>query len=183
MPLRIPDAPPMLDGLHSDRGSPPMLDRALPIVTIAAAVGCGLVGGLLFAFSAFVMQALDRLPARDATAAMQSINATILNPAFGLLFGGTAALCAGLLVTGLADVGRPGAVLRIVAAALLLVGVVGVTLACNVPLNDRLARVDPAAVDAVRAWGDYRSGWLPWNHVRTAAAAAAAILLTVAGRI
>lgn len=38
-------------------------------------------------------------------------------------------------------------------------------MACNVPLNDRLARVEPASADV--AWPAYVAAWLRWNHVRT----------------
>src|SRR6185436_10873289 len=40
-------------------------------LTIGTAVGSGLVGGVLFGFSTFVMRALDRLPAAQGLAAMQ----------------------------------------------------------------------------------------------------------------
>jgi uncharacterized membrane protein len=42
----------------------------LPI-TVLAAVGSGLMAGLLFAFSNFVMKALTRLPPEQGMAAMQ----------------------------------------------------------------------------------------------------------------
>ena len=61
--------------------------------TVAAAVGCALVAGLLFAFSTSVMPALRQRPAAGGIAVMQTINSTILNPLFGLLFGGTTVLC------------------------------------------------------------------------------------------
>ena len=60
-------------------------------LTIATAVGSGLVGGVLFGFSTFVMRALDRLPAADAMAAMQSINREAPNPLFMAALFGTAA--------------------------------------------------------------------------------------------
>ncbi len=38
---------------------------------------------------------------------------------------------------------------------------------CNVPLNDKLAKVLPAATDMETQWRDYRGPWTRWNHVRT----------------
>jgi uncharacterized membrane protein len=66
-------------------------------LTLAAALGCALVGGIFFAFSNFVMKALFRIPTQSGIAAMQAINVTVLNPLFFALFFGTAALCALLL--------------------------------------------------------------------------------------
>ncbi|WP_010496926.1 hypothetical protein [Paenibacillus elgii] len=51
-------------------------------LTYASALGSGLIAGLFFAFSTFVMSALARLPAEQGIAAMQSINVTVLNPLF-----------------------------------------------------------------------------------------------------
>ena len=39
-----------------------------------SALGCGLIAGVFFAFSAFVMKALALLPPAQGIAAMQSIN-------------------------------------------------------------------------------------------------------------
>lgn len=101
---------------------------------LAAAVGCGLVGGIFFAFSAFVMAALDRLPPAQAVAAMQAINVTVLNPLFFAAFFGTVGLSL------LAAIVRPSPTV-LAAAFAYLAGCVLVTIAGNVPLNDRLARL------------------------------------------
>ena len=39
-----------------------MSDGLLTVLTLISALGCGLVGGIFFAFSAFIMNALSRLP-------------------------------------------------------------------------------------------------------------------------
>jgi uncharacterized membrane protein len=49
------------------------MSPALFGVALAAALGAGLNGGVFFAFSGFVMPALQRLPAAQGIAAMQSI--------------------------------------------------------------------------------------------------------------
>lgn len=135
-----------------------------------AATGCGLVAGLLFVFSAGVLTALGRLPGDDGAAAMRAVNAAVLNPLFLGVFVGTAVVCA-VLVVAVAVVGGP--VTAAVAGVLYLVGVLGVTVAVNVPLNEALAarRVD---------WADYLRRWGRWNHARTAAATAALAVLVAA---
>jgi uncharacterized membrane protein len=51
-----------------------------------------------------------------------------------------------------------------------------------VPLNNALAQVTPADPDAARVWNDYLRRWTTWNHVRTAAAAAALAAFFLAAR-
>ena len=48
----------------------------------------------------------------------------------------------------------------------------------NVPRNDVLAKLQPDAVESASTWTRYVASWTAWNHVRTAAALAAAGLLT-----
>src|ERR687895_14764 len=50
--------------------------------TLVTALGCGLVAGVFFAFSTFVMAALRRLPAAEGITAMQWINILAVTPAF-----------------------------------------------------------------------------------------------------
>ena len=64
--------------------------------------------------------------------------------------------------------------------ALYIVGTIGVTIARNVPLNDRLAKLQPQGSDATSRWEEYVTKWTAWNHVRVAAALGAAALLTIA---
>ena len=52
--------------------TPPMPDGLLFALTLAALLGAALVAGVFYAFSTFVMGALDRRPAAEAIAAMQS---------------------------------------------------------------------------------------------------------------
>ncbi len=148
--------------------------------TLATALGCGLVAGIFFAFSSFVMPALKRLPSAEGIAAMQSIIVLAVTPVFMTALFGTAAACLGLAAWAVISWGEPPAMLVVSAGALYLVGTIGVTIACNVPLNDRLAKLHPQSADAAGFWDRFVVGWTAWNHVRTVAALAAAALLTVA---
>ena len=86
-----------------------MLDRLLHALTFLSALGCGLVAGVFFAFSAFVMNALGRLPAAQGISAMQSINVVVINPLFMGAFLGTAAACVLLGIAALVMWHEPGA--------------------------------------------------------------------------
>jgi|SRR5262245_37218681 len=151
----------------------------ISILTFVAALGCGLVAGIFFAFSNFVMKALARVPPAQGVAAMQSINVVVLNRWFFLVFFGTAFCCFALAVISLVRWQRPGTGYLIVGSLLYLIGTILVTITCNVPLNDALAAVDPSSAEAGRVWTNYLQRWTVWNHVRTGAALAAAILFTV----
>ncbi len=145
-----------------------------------AAVGCGLVGGVFFAFSSFVLPALGRLAPAEGVAAMQSINRLAVTPAFMTALFGTALACAALVAVGVAQRGEDAAPWVLAAAALYLVGTIGVTIAGNVPLNERLAPLTPDGAETAEVWTAYVRRWGRLNHVRTAASVLAAAALVVA---
>ena len=147
-----------------------MIALAITVLTFAAALGAGLIAGIFFAFSSFVMPALSARPADESIAAMQSINVKVLNLSFLGTFFGTALLSIALIVLAALESGQPGALARLVGSGLYLIGTIGVTIACNVPRNDKLAEVDPGGADAARTWAAYDREWTRWNTVRTLAA-------------
>jgi len=157
----------------------------LHALLLIATVGAGLVGGVFFAFSTFVMRALAELPAEAGVRAMQRINVVVINPLFMGAFVGMVpvALAAAVLA---AWGGMPGALAALAApaagAVLYVAGTFGVTLAFNVPRNERLARLDAAGAEAAAWWPLYVREWLRWNHVRTAASLAAAACFALALR-
>ena len=106
---------------------------------------------------------------------MQAINVVILNPWFLGVFAGTAVLCIFSLVPLIAQNAWPPATGPLVGSLLYLIGVVMVTRVFNLPRNDALAAANPESADAARLWEGYLKTWTSWNHVRTAAALAAAL--------
>jgi len=162
-----------------------MLDRLLMPLTFLTALGSGLVAGVFFAFSSFVMKALAKLPPAQGIAAMQSINVVVINPLFMSVLFGTAAGCLAIAIQSGLRWNEPGAAWRLASALIYLVGVIGVTIVCNVPRNDALATLDPTAPDSARLWAEYVSSWVAWNHVRTIGsllAAAGFVWAMAAGR-
>jgi uncharacterized membrane protein len=145
-----------------------------------SALGCGLIAGVFFAFSSFVMSALAQLQQAQGIAAMQLINITVINPLFMTVFLGTAVACLFLAISSLLRWHQPGAVYLFVGSLLYLIGTVLVTIMFNVPLNDALAKVDPSSTDGAKLWVSYLANWTVWNHVRTVAALAAAAAFTIA---
>lgn len=151
------------------------------ILTGAAAISCGLIAGIFFAFSVFIMKALGAIPANEGVAAMQSINAVIVRTAFIPLF-----FCTGLLGAGLAAWaflrGGPGGTMLIAGGLLYIVGTLLLTIVFNVPLNNRLAAHASDSAQAAQVWAAYLKDWTFWNHARTAAstAACAAYIMAIA---
>jgi len=158
------------------------VDQLLFALTLLAALGCGLIAGVFFAFSAFVMKALARLPPGEGIAAMQSINVAVLNPWFLGAFFGTAAACVVALICSILRWPEPGAVYLFLGAVLYLAGSLLVTMVFNVPRNQALAAIGRADPAGASRWAAYVASWTAWNHVRTAASLAAAALFGIALR-
>jgi uncharacterized membrane protein len=156
-----------------------MSSNTWPMValTICAALGGGVVAGVFFAFSTFVMPALARLPPEQGVAAMQAINVEAINRwLMGALFG-TGAACLLLAVSSLLGANRPGSRLALSGSLVYLLGAILVTIAFNVPRNDLLATLSPSSSQAPSLWTRYLVEWTRWNHVRAVAACIATLLL------
>lgn len=134
-------------------------------ITVCAIVGAGVVTGLLFAFSNFVMQSLAKLPNDQGMFAMQQINEKIINPIFLTFFLGTPLLCLLIGAKASMDLEANRSIFLLAGAVLYLIGPFGITVLFNVPLNDRLAKTDRAESDTV--WPEYQLRWQRWNHART----------------
>ncbi|HLJ88976.1 MAG TPA: anthrone oxygenase family protein [Candidatus Angelobacter sp.] len=158
-----------------------MLKSLHSVLIFAAAIGCGIVGGIFYAFSSFVMTALAKLPAGQGVAAMNSISVAVLNPSFMTVFAGTGIVCLALSVQSIYLWSQPGSKLALAASLVYLVGCFGVTAVLNVPLNDRLASLGDTA-EAAAYWPHYLAAWNLWNHVRSVAGVSSAALFIWAFR-
>ena len=145
-----------------------------------AAISVGLMAGVYFAFSAFVMQALDAAGRPAGMAAMQSINRIIVRSLFLPLFFASSLACLLLAVFGVMIWGSAGAWQMVIGGVIYLVGMLAVTAFANVPLNNSLEAVDAAGAEAEAMWRRYMQRWLPWNHVRTVSCTASLVLLVAA---
>jgi uncharacterized membrane protein len=152
----------------------------LNVLTVMAALGCGLIAGVFYAFSTFIMKALGSISPAQGIAAMQSINVVVINPLFLIPFMGTVVVCGVLVVAAVRQWSSPGAMFIVAAAVLYCVGTFLVTMVFNVPRNNALAAVAPTSAEGAALWATYLSEWTFWNHVRTAAALVAAALFTTA---
>jgi uncharacterized membrane protein len=157
-----------------------MLQMLMTGVLWFCAVGCGLLAGLYFAFSTFIMTALGRIGQAAGIAAMNAINVVIVQSLFLPVFLATTAASAALAVTALLRWSEPGAMAMAAGGVLYVLGMFVVTMIFNVPLNDALAAADPASHAAAALWARYLTDWTWWNHVRTVSSTAACALFIAA---
>lgn len=64
---------------------------------------------------------------------------------------------------------EPGAWPAFAGAVFYVLGSFTVTAACNVPLNELLATLNPTQLSSAASWSDYVRTWTAWNHVRSVA--------------
>jgi uncharacterized membrane protein len=156
------------------------MSQSMHTLTLTTALACGVVTGVWFAFSGFVMGGLNRLPSAEGVAAMQSINRSALKPPLMIALFGTGLASLVLVVWAVRAWGDRRAVLVLAGSVLYLVGSVGVTGAANAPLNEQLDKLAPHGATAASHWTHYVHTWTAWNHVRGITSLAAAALLTIA---
>ncbi len=139
-------------------------------LTVLSVLLSGGVFGFFYSWSFVVIRGLGFAEPRAAIATMQAINANIVEGWFAILFFGTPVVTLVAAVAAWTGGHRDTAVALGLAAAAYLVGCFLVTVFFNIPLNNALALLDPAAVaDPKAAWAGFAAPWTVWNHVRTAA--------------
>ena len=144
-------------------------------MTLLLCVTSALIGGLYLAFSTSVMPALASRPPAQGVATMQRINVVILNPLFLGIFFGAALLSAACMGVAFFPWQLWRSVLLLAAGCLYLFASFGVTIACNVPRNERLAGMRADSQEAVAYWPIYVREWTRWNHLRACASVASAL--------
>ncbi|MEU4538223.1 anthrone oxygenase family protein [Streptosporangium sp. NPDC023825] len=144
------------------------------VALVAAAVTVGLTAGLFYAYACSVMPGLARVDDRTFVSTMQRINVAILNGWFAACFGGGLVLTVLSAVLHLQTDGRP-VLPWIVAALVLYVVMLAITMGINVPLNNALdAAGDPDRVADLAAVRErFEAAWVRWNLIRTLACVAA----------
>jgi uncharacterized membrane protein len=130
----------------------------------------GLIAGLLYSYSCSVNLGLKALPDEGYLKAMQSINVAIQNPYFFVCFIGLLLLFPLTTWGWYTKLPVPVFYLLLSASILYLVGVFGVTIFGNVPLNNQLAQFDisnasPHEISSMRL--TFESAWNKYHFIRT----------------
>lgn len=147
-----------------------------------AAFLCSLVAGFLFAFALVIMPGIKRLEDGDFIRAFQVIDGVIQKgqPLFLVVWLGSAVAVIAAAGLGHWALGQSDRPLMVLAAVFYVFGVQVMTMVFNIPLNNRLQRLDTATMDGTarsRARADFESQWNRWNGLRTICAGLTSILL------
>ena len=133
---------------------------------------CGLMSGFLFAFAVVVMPGLKEQNDRDFLRSFQAIDRVIQEgqPLFMFMWLGSS--IALIVAAVLAVMYRGGVDSAIMAtAAVASVGLVQLpTMTINIPLNNKVQKLDFETIDEVsisQAREAFESRWNRWNHIRT----------------
>ena len=148
-------------------------------MTILLIVFTGLMAGVYFSFSVFIMKSFHALPPLQGAQAMNKINDVIVNTGFLPLFFGSTLWYAGLIVWAFTDWRGQSSWLVITAALIYILGMFAVTAFGNVPLNNRLKESAENEDSLTRYWGEYQQRWTRLNHVRTLSCMAVCAILTL----
>ena len=152
-------------------------------VTVVAAVSAGLIGGVFFAFSAFVMPALRAAacgPGHRRHAIHQSPRGDRAADARPVRHGRMSVVA---VIWAIRFRGHAAAPWMLAGGAAYIVAIL-ITIAGNVPLNNALAGLDPASAGGPAQWLQFVQRWTLWNHLRGASsvAASAAFILALIRR-
>ncbi len=145
------------------------------ILLVVTGTLLAMLTGFFFGWSVSVMGGLGRLSDGEYVRAMQSINKVILNPLFFIIFMGPVVLLPWVTLL-YADNGMFIALLG--SSILYVVGTFGVTIAGNVPLNDRLDKASESDAPKVRA--AFESKWNRLHTFRTVCGVLSTVLFFVA---
>lgn len=138
------------------------------ILLLVTAVLTALISGLFYAYSCSVVLGLGKLSDAEYLKSMQSINREILNPLFFMSFMGAAILLP--ISTFMFRAQNPVFILLLLATLAYLIGVFGVTVAGNVPLNDQLDKFDivNSTKEGIKQMRDnFENRWNFLNNIRT----------------
>jgi uncharacterized membrane protein len=141
-----------------------------------AALSSGLIAGVYFAFSGFIMPAFRKIDTTQSIAAMNAINETILRSLFMPLFFGSTLISVLLIIVALVNWDKTGSGLTLVAGTVYFFGMFVCTALFNVPLNNTLAKTDPDSLYAHHVWSRYLNIWTNWNHLRTVSSLVTCVL-------
>jgi len=152
------------------------------IVLVLSTFFCSLVAGFLFAFAVVVMPGIRNLGDREFILTFQVIDRIIQNnqPIFLLVWVGSAVLLIAALVLGFVHLEGPGLMLMILATVTYIFGVQLPTAIFNIPLNNKLQKmdVDEIGEDTLKiAREEFESRWNRWNLMRTVISSLVSIML------
>ena len=145
------------------------------------ALWTALEGGVFKAFSEFVMAGLQSAKPSAGIESMQHINRVVLRTEFVASLFALSVLGIALSIMALLSIQGSARFLIVAAAGTYIVGVFFVTVFGNVPMNEKLDKLDHTSKAAANYWQDYGQKWTRLNHIRTLSSIASAGVYLVSG--
>ena len=144
------------------------------------ALWSAVIAGVFSAFSEFIMAGLLRGSPAAGIEAMQQINRTVIRTQFvaGILL--IPFLSVAHAIYGSVHFDGTSRIALIFAPIVYVPSVFLMTLIGNVPMNERLERLDPKSAEAEAYWRHYGRYWTRLNHVRTMGSLVTAVLYLIA---
>lgn len=144
-----------------------MSPDVLAYVCLFLGLSAALVGGVFQSFSDFVMGGLVRAAPAGGIESMQQLNRTVFRSLFIATF--LLLVPVSILFALYASFSVSGSPQRLIilAAIIYLPSVFLVTAFGNVPMNEKLDKMDHTSVEAADYWQVYGRVWTRWNTIRT----------------
>lgn len=162
------------------------MDLLIKIFLFLTTFLMSLIAGLFYAYSCSVNPGLNKLSDSEYLKAMKAINRAILNPWFFVSFIGTLIITPGTTALYFRNVGADYSFYLLLCASITyFVGVFGVTVLGNVPLNNALDSLELANQPHRELKSRRLNFEIPWtrlHNIRTAANLTS-LLLTIASLV
>ncbi len=153
------------------------------ILLITTTLFSGMIAGLFYAWTISVTPGLAKIDNSSYLKAFQSMNRAILNPAFFIAFFGVLALLIYHSYVSFTSQDQAQSWLIISATILYILGIMAVTIAGNIPLNNSLESLQIESM-SIEQMETFRSGfenkWNALNLIRTVCSAVSFLLLIIA---
>lgn len=136
-------------------------------VCLFLALWSAVIGGVFSAFSEFIMSGLLRADPAGGIESMQQINRTVIKTQFvaGIIL--IAPLSLVFAIYSLMTLEGVARATLVLAPIVYLPTVFLMTIFGNVPMNEKLERLDHDAPDSETYWRHYGRVWTRLNHIRT----------------
>ncbi len=126
-----------------------------------------LVAGVFKAFSEFIMSGLLLAKPASGIESMQQINRTVLRTEFVAALISIAVFSCLFTLYALVEFEGASLIVIALAAVVYVPSVFIMTLKGNVPMNQRLDKLDYQSANAESYWSEYVVRWTKLNHIRT----------------
>lgn len=152
------------------------------IILATAIVLTGLMAGIFFTWSNAVKPGIGKLSDLEYLKALQSMNRVILNKVFKIVFGGAIIVVTMVPVFNYNVFPKPAFWLFVITLFIYWIGVFGVTLLGNIPLNELLDKtnLDSITLEEIKALrASIETKWNNFNLIRALASVISFLLLVV----